>query len=52
MFEAFAGGNKEKMKECLCGDLEGAAQVIIPYLESSAGVPAGKAEFPGGVEKK
>jgi DNA-binding GntR family transcriptional regulator len=35
MFEAFAKRNKKKMKECLRGDLKGAARVIIPYLKAS-----------------
>jgi DNA-binding GntR family transcriptional regulator len=52
MFEAFARRSKERMKDCLRGDLEGAAQVIIPHLGSPAGVPAGKAAFPGEVDKK
>ncbi len=52
MFEAFAKQNREKMREYLRGDLEGAAKVIIPCLESSAEVPAGKGAFPGGGEKK
>lgn len=52
MFEAFARQNKERMKECLSGDLEGAAKVIIPYLKSSAEVPIGKAAIAGGAEKE
>jgi DNA-binding GntR family transcriptional regulator len=35
MFEAFAEKDKKRMRECLHGDLEGAARIIIPSLKSS-----------------
>ena len=35
MLEAFVEKNKGKMEECLRGDLEGAAKIIIPSLHSS-----------------
>jgi DNA-binding GntR family transcriptional regulator len=34
MMEAFVAKNEEKMEECLRGDLEGAAKIIIPILHS------------------
>jgi hypothetical protein len=35
MLEAFVEKNKEKMRDCLRGDLEGAAKIIIPSLHSA-----------------
>jgi DNA-binding GntR family transcriptional regulator len=42
MFEAFAEKDKKRMRECLRGDLEGAAKIIIPSLKSSAEPPTAK----------
>jgi DNA-binding GntR family transcriptional regulator len=52
MYEAFAEQNQKRMSECLHGDLEGAAKIIIPYLKTSAGAHPGTAVNPGNVEKK
>jgi len=40
MFEAFAERDKKRMRECLRGDLEGAARIIIPSLKSSEEIHA------------
>jgi DNA-binding GntR family transcriptional regulator len=52
MYEAFANQNKKRMSECLHGDLEGAARIIIPYLKSSVGGAAGTALSLGGAGRK